>query len=167
MSYTVQNKEDFEQELIEAGNKLVVIDFFANWCGPCKIISPILEELSLKYANTAKILKVNIDDCEEIAMEYNVTSMPTFVFIKDQQVVDVVVGGNSEKLVKNLDKYAKPDEVGIQRQQQQQHNLVNKAPNDEYNANGYLSDERLDVDDYQADPGEVLVVDEDYQWFLL
>ena len=163
MSYTVQNKEDFEQELIEAGNKLVVIDFFANWCGPCKIISPILEELSLKYANTAKILKVNIDDCEEIAMEYNVTSMPTFVFIKDQQVVDVVVGGNSEKLVKNLDKYAKPDEVGIQRQQQQQHNLVNKAPNDEYNANGYLSDERLDVDDYQADPGEVLVVDEDYQ----
>ena len=165
MSYTVQNKDDFEQELIEAGNKLVVIDFFANWCGPCKIISPILEELSLKYANTAKILKVNIDDCEDIAMEYNVTSMPTFVFIKDQQVVDIVVGGNSEKLVKNLEKYAKPDGVEIQQQQQEQHSLVNKAPSVEYNPNGYLSDERLDVDDYQEDPGEVLelVVDEDYQ----
>uniref|UniRef100_W8C101 Thioredoxin-T n=1 Tax=Ceratitis capitata TaxID=7213 RepID=W8C101_CERCA len=107
MVYTIQNKEDLDKKLEEAvgSGQLVVIDFFANWCGPCKIISPKLEELATQYAEKAIVLKVNVDDCEEIALEYNVTSMPTFVFIKDNHVIDVFVGGNSEKLVKNMEKY--------------------------------------------------------------
>ena len=111
MVYHVQNKDDLEQKLTEAGNKLVVIDFYANWCGPCKIISPKLEELSLQYADQALVLKVNVDDCEEIAMEYNVTSMPTFVFIKAREIIDIFVGGNSEKLVKNMEKFVGNDQT--------------------------------------------------------
>lgn len=156
MSYIVQNREDFEQELIEAGNKLVVIDFFANWCGPCKIISPILEELSLKYSDTAKVLKVNVDACEEIAMEYNVTSMPTFVFIKDQQVVDVIVGGNAEKLAKNLEKYANADGISIQQIEVQKGDAV------DYDDHPYLLYDQLDINDYEDDPGEMLELEEDY-----
>lgn len=107
MVYIIQNKEDLDKKLEEAvsSGQLVVIDFFANWCGPCKIISPKLEELATQYAEKAIVLKVNVDDCEDIAIEYNVTSMPTFVFIKDNHVIDVFVGGNSEKLVKNMEKY--------------------------------------------------------------
>ncbi|XP_067636319.1 thioredoxin-2-like [Eurosta solidaginis] len=107
MVYTIQNKEDLDKKIEEASSsgQLIVIDFFANWCGPCKIISPKLEELATQYADKAVVLKVNVDDCEDIALEYNVTSMPTFVFIKNHQVIDVFVGGNSEKLVKNMEKY--------------------------------------------------------------
>lgn len=105
MIYDVQTKEDLDKYFVEAGNKLVVIDFYANWCGPCKVITPKLEELSAQYANKALVLKVNVDECEEIAMEYNVTSMPTFVFMKENQVIDIFVGGNPEKLVNNVEKY--------------------------------------------------------------
>uniref|UniRef100_A0A1A9VRG8 Thioredoxin domain-containing protein n=1 Tax=Glossina austeni TaxID=7395 RepID=A0A1A9VRG8_GLOAU len=105
MTYSVQSKEDMEKQINEAGEKLIVIDFYASWCGPCKIISPKLEELSAQYSDKALVLKVNVDDCEEIALEYNVTSMPTFVFMKNRQIIDVFVGGNPEKLVKNMEKY--------------------------------------------------------------
>ncbi|KAL9886665.1 thioredoxin T [Glossina fuscipes fuscipes] len=105
MTYSVQSKEDMEKQINEAGEKLIVIDFYASWCGPCKIISPKLEELSVQYSDKALVLKVNVDDCEEIALEYNVTSMPTFVFMKNRQIIDIFVGGNPEKLVKNMEKY--------------------------------------------------------------
>uniref|UniRef100_A0A1A9ZLV0 Thioredoxin domain-containing protein n=1 Tax=Glossina pallidipes TaxID=7398 RepID=A0A1A9ZLV0_GLOPL len=105
MTYSVQSKEDMEKQINEAGDKLIVIDFYASWCGPCKIISPKLEELSVQYSDKALVLKVNVDDCEEIALEYNVTSMPTFVFMKNRQIIDIFVGGNPEKLVKNMEKY--------------------------------------------------------------
>ncbi|KAI8128236.1 Thioredoxin-T [Lucilia cuprina] len=107
MTYNVLNKNDFELELEDADNKLVVIDFYANWCAPCKLINPQLEELSVQYADKVKFLKVNVDECEDIAMAYNVTSMPTFVFVRDQQIIDVLVGGNLEKLVKNMEKFMK------------------------------------------------------------
>uniref|UniRef100_A0A1A9WX03 Thioredoxin domain-containing protein n=1 Tax=Glossina brevipalpis TaxID=37001 RepID=A0A1A9WX03_9MUSC len=105
MTYNVQSKEDMEKQINEAGDKLIVIDFYASWCGPCKIISPKLEELSVQYSDKALVLKVNVDDCEEIALEYNVTSMPTFVFMKNRQIIDIFVGGNPDKLVKNMEKY--------------------------------------------------------------
>ncbi|XP_046802090.1 thioredoxin-2 isoform X2 [Lucilia cuprina] len=89
MTYNVLNKNDFELELEDADNKLVVIDFYANWCAPCKLINPQLEELSVQYADKVKFLKVNVDECEDIAMAYNVTS------------------GNLEKLIKNMEKFMK------------------------------------------------------------
>lgn len=106
MIYNVQTKLDLDKYVSKAGDKLVVIDFYANWCGPCKIIAPHLEELSAQYADQALVLKINVDDCEEeITMDYNVTLMPTFVFMKHHQVIDMFVGGNAEKLTKNMEKY--------------------------------------------------------------
>lgn len=105
MAHVVENKDDFELRLSNAGDKLIVIDFCANWCGPCKIIAPKLEELAIQYAERAVVLKVNVDDNEEITGEYNITSMPTFVFIKNGEVLEVFVGGNSDKLVKTIEKY--------------------------------------------------------------
>ncbi|ALC48357.1 Trx-2 [Drosophila busckii] len=105
MVHMVQSKEDFEEQLTNAGDKLIVIDFCANWCGPCKIIAPKLEELAIQYADRAVVLKVNVDENEEITNEYNITSMPTFVFIKSGEVLEVFVGGNSDKLVKSMEKY--------------------------------------------------------------
>ncbi|KAM8718369.1 hypothetical protein ACLKA7_000182 [Drosophila subpalustris] len=120
MVHVVQSKEDFEQQLSNAGDKLIVIDFCANWCGPCKIIAPKLEELAAQYTERAVVLKVNVDDNEEITLEYNITSMPTFVFIKNGEVLEIFVGGNSDKLAKSMEKYVgdadEPDEL----QQQQQ-----------------------------------------------
>lgn len=107
----IESREQLDKAISEAGEKLVVIDFFANWCGPCKIISSKLEELSNQYADKAVVLKVNVDDNDELAVDYNVTSMPTFVFIKNQQIIDIFVGGNPDKLTKNMEKYISGIEI--------------------------------------------------------
>lgn len=77
---------NLEKIIAEAGDKLIVIDFFAMWCGPCKMIAPKYEELSKENTNVI-FLKVDVDDNEEIAVKYEISSMPTFVFIKNNQVV--------------------------------------------------------------------------------
>ncbi|XP_017009366.2 thioredoxin-T [Drosophila takahashii] len=105
MVYLVRNKEDLDQQLALAEDKLVVIDFYANWCGPCKIIAPKLEELAELYSDRAVVLKVNVDENEDITLDYNVTSMPTFVFIKAGEVLELFVGGNPDKLAKSMEKY--------------------------------------------------------------
>ncbi|KAM7351808.1 thioredoxin 2 [Cochliomyia hominivorax] len=105
MVYAVKSKSDFDQQLENAGEKLVVVDFFATWCGPCKMIAPKLEELSKEYADKVVIIKVDVDECEDIAMEYNISSMPTFVFIKNKQKLEEFAGANADKLtntIKNL-----------------------------------------------------------------
>ncbi|XP_030749055.1 thioredoxin-2 [Sitophilus oryzae] len=93
----IKDKNDLQQKLTDAGDQLVVIDFFATWCGPCRIISPKLEELATEYTNV-HILKVDVDECEDLAMEYNISSMPTFVFIKNQNVIFTFSGANYDKL---------------------------------------------------------------------
>ncbi|XP_019875278.1 thioredoxin-2 [Aethina tumida] len=93
----VANQADLEQKLKDAGGNLVVIDFFATWCGPCKMISPKLEELAQEYSDVV-FLKVDVDENEEIAMEYNISSMPTFVFIKNGATVLTFSGANYDKL---------------------------------------------------------------------
>merc|ERR1711915_749544 len=76
MVHAVQDMGDLDAQLTNAGAKLVVIDFHAVWCGPCKMIAPHLEEMS-KTMNDVVFLKVDVDDCEDIAAKYNITAMPT------------------------------------------------------------------------------------------
>ncbi|XP_066153975.1 thioredoxin-2 [Euwallacea fornicatus] len=97
----IKDKDDLQSKLSDAGNQLVVIDFFATWCGPCKIIGPKLDELAKEYPDI-HILKVDVDECEEIAMDYNISSMPTFVFIKNKSVVLTFSGANYEKLKNSI-----------------------------------------------------------------
>ncbi|XP_023324773.1 thioredoxin-2-like [Eurytemora carolleeae] len=97
MVHQVENSEDFANQLQQAEDKLVVVDFFATWCGPCKMISPHIEEMS-KIMEDVVFLKVDVDECEEIAQEYKITAMPTFIFIKSKEKVGELTGANVDKL---------------------------------------------------------------------
>ena len=82
--------ENFKKEVLEE-NKTVVIDFYADWCGPCKMLAPVLEEIA-KEKNNTKFVKINVDDAQELAMEYNIMSIPTLVVIKNGKEVNRIVG---------------------------------------------------------------------------
>ncbi|KAK0098047.1 hypothetical protein PV326_011582 [Microctonus aethiopoides] len=86
MVVVIEGMNDLKKRLEDAGDALVVIDFFATWCGPCKIIAPQFEELSKKHSSVI-FLKVDVDENDEISATYEVSSMPTFVFIKKGEVV--------------------------------------------------------------------------------
>ncbi|XP_049924053.1 thioredoxin isoform X1 [Epinephelus moara] len=99
----VETLDDFNAILKEAGDKLVVVDFTASWCGPCKQIGPHFEELSNKAENKNVIfLKVDVDDAQEVAAEWEIRAMPTFIFLKNGEKVMEVVGADRVKLGKNL-----------------------------------------------------------------
>jgi len=108
MVYVVQNKEDFDGKVQAAGDKLIIVDFYATWCGPCKIIAPKLEELANSYGDKVLVLKVDVDECEELAVDYDVSSMPTFIFIQNGKKIDSFVGANAEKLEKFFAKHLQP-----------------------------------------------------------
>lgn len=82
---------NFEQEVLGAGVP-VVVDFYADWCGPCKMMGPVIDELAKDYEGKVKIGKVNTDENRGVASKYNIMSIPTILFIKDGKVVDQVVG---------------------------------------------------------------------------
>ena len=79
------------QELLQ-DTKLVVVDFWATWCGPCRMISPILDEAEMEMADKFTLVKVNVDDAEEIAARFHIMSIPTLLFFRNGQVVDKTVG---------------------------------------------------------------------------
>lgn len=83
--------ENFEQEALQ-GEQLTVVDFFADWCGPCKMMAPIVEELAESYKDQVKIGKLNVDNSPATAAKYKVMSIPTIVFIKNGNVVETIVG---------------------------------------------------------------------------
>ncbi|XP_031780739.1 thioredoxin-2 isoform X2 [Nasonia vitripennis] len=104
MVIQVKTAEELKTKLTEAGEKLVVIDFFATWCGPCKMIAPKLDELSQELTDVV-FLKVDVDELEGVAEEYDVNSMPTFVFIKNGSVLDKFSGANIEKVKLTVQKH--------------------------------------------------------------
>ena len=79
------------QELIQ-DSKLVIVDFWATWCGPCRMLSPILDEVEAEMPDQITVVKVNVDDADEIAGQFRIMSIPTLLFIKNGQVVDKTVG---------------------------------------------------------------------------
>ena len=82
---------DFAQEVL-ASDGPVMVDFYADWCGPCRMVAPIVEELAGEYAGKVKIGKINVDENPNTAKQYNVMSIPTILFIKGGKVVDQVIG---------------------------------------------------------------------------
>ncbi len=98
MALTVTT-ENFEKEITQSSQP-VVIDVFATWCGPCQQMMPLFEELATEFAEKFKLVKLNIDEARDIAVKYNVSSVPTFVFIKDGQVVGKETGYMSKDVLK-------------------------------------------------------------------
>jgi thioredoxin 1 len=87
---------NFNSEVIES-DQPVLVDFWAEWCGPCKMIGPVLDQLSGEIEGQAKIAKVNVDEARELAVKYNVKSIPLLLFFKNGEVKDQIVGANVTK----------------------------------------------------------------------
>lgn len=95
---------NFEETVLNSG-RLAIVDFWAQWCGPCRAIAPIIEDLADEYAGRALVGKVDVDSNQELAMRYSIRSIPTIVIIKDGQVVDKHVGAITKPALKaKLDK---------------------------------------------------------------
>ena len=97
--------ENFEQEVLNS-DLPVLVDFYADWCGPCKIIAPIIEELAVEYEGKVKIGKINVDEEQNSSKKYKVMSIPTLIFFKDGEQVDKLVGVLSkDQLVEKLESF--------------------------------------------------------------
>ncbi|KAJ8271187.1 hypothetical protein COCON_G00100460 [Conger conger] len=97
MLVIIEDQEAFEEALIDAGEKLVVVDFTATWCGPCQSIAPFFKELSEKYSDVV-FLKVDVDDAPDVASFCDIKCMPTFHFYKNSKKLDEFAGSNQGKL---------------------------------------------------------------------
>ena len=91
--------DNFQQEVLNSSQP-VMVDFFANWCGPCQMMGPVIANLAEEYAGKVKIGKVNTDAEPQLAKDYQVMSIPNFVFIKDGKVVDQAIGAVSADALK-------------------------------------------------------------------
>ena len=89
---------DATLEDVLATDKLVVVDFWAEWCGPCKMIGPIIEQIGEEYKDKVVVGKVDVDDNDEAAAKYGIRNIPTVLFIKNGEVVDKVVGAGGKSL---------------------------------------------------------------------
>ena len=101
MSITALSDNEFKEKALQS-KQLVIVDFWAPWCRPCKIITPILEELSQEYDSKVRICKVNIDEHQATAAKYQVLSIPTLLFFKGGKIVKQIVGLRSASEIRKV-----------------------------------------------------------------
>jgi len=100
MSEVILTSDNFEEEVM-ASDKPVLIDFWAAWCGPCKMLSPVIEEISMEHPEI-KVCKVNVDEQMELAVKFQVSSIPMLVVMKDGEVTNTSVGYQPKERILNL-----------------------------------------------------------------
>lgn len=98
MSVLTINGSNFEKEVMQS-DRPVLLDFWASWCGPCRMVGPIVEQVAEEIGNGAKVGKVNVDEEGNLAQKFNIMSIPTLVVIKDGKVVQTSVGVKSKEAI--------------------------------------------------------------------
>jgi len=102
----VINSNEFKNQVLDSSDD-VMVDFFAEWCGPCKMLAPVLEELSSEMAGRAKILKVDVDKSPDLAQKYGISGVPTVMVFRNGAPVDKMVGFQPKQVLKSkLDKHS-------------------------------------------------------------
>ncbi|MDP4132578.1 MAG: thioredoxin [Bacillota bacterium] len=91
MSVKVVTDKNFKEEVFNT-DKTVLIDFWAAWCGPCRMLSPVVDEIASEYQDRLKVCKVNVDEEPELARQFNIVSIPTLIALKDNKIVSKSVG---------------------------------------------------------------------------
>lgn len=92
---------NFEQEVANA-ETLVLVDFWAPWCGPCRALAPVIEELAGEYEGKVKFVKLNTDDCPEVAQKYHISGIPTLILFKNGELVEQLVGNHKKSTLAEL-----------------------------------------------------------------
>jgi len=87
---------------ILSGDKPVLIDFWAVWCGPCRMLSPIVDEVAAEYGDKIVVAKCNVDDADDVAAEFRIRNIPTLIFFKGGQIVDKLVGAVPKKQITDI-----------------------------------------------------------------
>ncbi len=100
-SVSILNSEQFDKEVIQDGS-VTLVDFYADWCGPCKMVAPVLEQLKEDYEGKANVVKLNADEEPEVLAKYGVRGLPTLMVFKNGEPVDVTVGAQPYKALKAL-----------------------------------------------------------------
>ena len=95
------SNENFNKEVLNS-EKPVLVDFWATWCGPCKMIAPIISEISEEFNNKVKVGKVNVDEEKELAIKYGISSIPTVVIFKDGKIAKTLIGFRPKEEIKEV-----------------------------------------------------------------
>lgn len=102
MSVIILNEDNFEKEVLKS-EKTVLIDFWASWCGPCKMMAPIVDEIAEEIGDNVKVCKINIDEEQSLAVKYGIMSIPTFVVLKNGNEIGRTIGvQDKSEIVKML-----------------------------------------------------------------
>ena len=95
------DSQNFEKEVLQS-TQTVLVDFYADWCGPCKMMSPVVEKIAEELEGKVKVCKINVDEAQDIAVKYGVMSIPTFIVFKQGEPVKRTVGVQSEEDLKKI-----------------------------------------------------------------
>ncbi|MFC1500938.1 thioredoxin [Elusimicrobiota bacterium] len=101
MSDIIITEQNFESEILNSSIP-VLVDFWAPWCGPCRMLAPVIEELAKEYDGKLKIAKLNTDECGNLAGQYKISSIPTLILFKDKNPVQTIIGFKAKNEIKKI-----------------------------------------------------------------